>query len=206
MLSRKVKRIQNKEPIDWVHTNEFWVKHENTRTVTIWDSTDKEEENEQQFSGDPDTKFKFPKENEMMKFAIHNTSVLNVTKHYMTVTSCIANVKQSQRVVPLCEMSRNSIVKCTWASSSFTHTKMLLTCQKCGKQFKFWCTYLEHVKYCHQKTKRVECPICHKMFWTPILMRSHHNKQHRTVAKLVYGQRIKRINDILLNLLLVLSS
>ena len=53
---------RNKEPIDWVHTNEFRVKHEKTRMVTPWESSD--EVDNQQLPGDPDTKFKFPKQNE----------------------------------------------------------------------------------------------------------------------------------------------
>ena len=47
------------EPVEWVHTNQFRVKHE--RPTTIWASSDEETEN---FSSNPDTKFKYAKKNE----------------------------------------------------------------------------------------------------------------------------------------------
>ena len=79
--------------------------------------------------------------------------------------------------------------KTTLTNHAFTHTKEKLKCKKCGKEFKFRSTYLEHIQYRHLDTKTIECPICHKMYWTPTGMRSHRNRIHGTVAKLVYGEK-----------------
>ena len=155
----------NKEPIDWVHTNEFRVKCEKTRTVTIWESSDNEDEN-QQLPGDPDTKFKFPKQNENdeIQFSQHiyiecdkalrdSYKLRNhMSNHHKKLYHCVkcpeeifqteASYKQHRRThmgirfkCSDCEAVFDR--KSTLTNHAFTHTKLLLTCQKCGKQFNF---------------------------------------------------------------------
>ena len=51
----------HKDPVDWVHTNQFRVKCE--RPITVWDPSDDEDNVPENFASNPDTKFKFPKEN-----------------------------------------------------------------------------------------------------------------------------------------------
>ena len=117
---------RNKEPIDWVHTNEFRVKCEKTRTVTLWESSD--EEDNQQLPRDPDTKFKFPNKMKMMKSAFHNTSALNVIKHYETVYELHNHISNHHRELYHCvkcpedifrsKLLTNSIVELTWGLCS----------------------------------------------------------------------------------------
>ena len=51
----------HKDLVNWVHTHEFRVKCE--RPITIWDSSDDEDNVPENFASNPDMKFKFPKEN-----------------------------------------------------------------------------------------------------------------------------------------------
>ena len=208
---------RNKEPIDWVHTNEFRGKREKSRMVTLWESSDEEDN---QLPGDPDTKFKFPKQNENdeIRFSQHICIECDKTlrdsyelrnhmsNHHRELYRCVKCPEDIFRSEASYEQHHRThmgiMFKCsdcaavfdrksTLTNHAFTHTQSLLTCQKCAKQFKFRSTYLEHITYRHRKNKSVECPICHKMFWTPTSMQSHCNKQHGTVAKLVYDKEDK---------------
>ena len=164
---------RNKDPINWVNTNEFRVKRENTRTVTLWESSDDEEDN-QKLPGDPDTKFKFPKQNENdeIRFSQHicvecdktlqdSYELCNhMSKHHKELYRCVKCPEDIFRTEASyeqhCRTHMGIMFKCsdcaavfdrksTLTNHAFTHTKSLLTCQKCGKQFKFRSTYLEHI-------------------------------------------------------------
>ena len=79
---------------------------------------------------------------------------------------------------------KTSLMNYEQKHSSFRYTCNLATC---GRQFKFRCTYLEHINYHHRESKSVQCLVCKKMYWTPSAMRSHRAKIHGLVTELYRG-------------------
>ena len=212
-------RLHRKDPVPYVPTSEFRVKHERVFFVDDPAATEEEIAAEKCIvqSGDPDTKFAFPKQNENDQ--LHHVDHICV--------ECDKTLRDSQELWNHLSNHRKELYRClkcpekkfrTEASFSkhykthtgeqfpctvcdsvfdmksmltnhmFTHTEEHLTCKKCGHLFKFQSSYLEHIRYWHLDTKTIECPVCHKMYWTPTAMRSHRYKKHGLVGELLYGE------------------
>ena len=190
---------RGKKPVDWVHTHQFPVKCE--CPINVWDSSDEETE-PQNFSSDPDTRFKFTKENEFDEVKHINhiceqcDKVLrdshelrnHFSNHHREIYWCLKCPKDIFRTeasylqhecthtgelftFPACSHTFNR--KTTLINHAITHNKQHLRCNKCGRLFKFRSSYLEHIRYRHLPNKSIECPVCHRMYWTPTAMRSH---------------------------------
>ena len=210
---------RQKSPTRFVKTSEFRVKRE--RVFFVDDPGADEEEIQQEqlikYSGDPDTKFAYPKENEndelrhVDHICIQCDKVLrdsqelrnHLSNHHKELFRCLICNKKFRTEAAfekhhkIHNGERFTCVVCssvfdmrsTLTNHMFTHTEERLTCKKCGHLFKFRSSYLEHIRYRHLDTKSIECPICHKYYWTPTSMRSHRNKKHGPVAVLVYGEK-----------------
>ena len=179
---------RHKDPVDWVHTHQFRVKRE--RPITIWDSTDDEDNVSENFASNPDTKFKFPKENEfdevhyvnhiceMCDKVLRDSQELqnHLSNHHREIYRCLKCPKKKFRSdASYLQHSRTHTGEkftCSECLATFdlktmltnhliTHNDDFLTCNKCGRNFKFRSSYLEHIRYRHLPHKIVECPICH---------------------------------------------
>ena len=212
-------RLRRKDPVPYVPTSEFQVKCERVFFVDDPAATEEEIAAEKHivWSGDPDTKFAFLKQNENNQ--LHHVDHICV--------ECDKTLRDSQELWNHLSNHRKELYRClkcpekkfcTEASFSkyykthtgerfpctvcdsvfdmksmltnhmFTHMEECLTCKKCGHLFKFRSSYLKHIRYWHLDTKTIECPICHKMYWTPTAMRSHRYKKHGSVGELLYGE------------------
>ena len=222
--AEKDQRAQLRTPKPFVKTHEFRIKRE--RPITVSDDEDFETEptnpkkkNKQQnvFSGDPDTKFAYTKENEYdeLQHPDHicvlcdktlrdRTELRNhMSNHHKEIFRCMKCSKIYRTEVAFqthnkthylekykCPESGCGMIfdlKTSWINHKQKHSDDMMICKKCGRQFKYRSTYLEHTRYRHLSAKSIPCPICKKYFWTPTSMRSHKRKQHGSVAELLYG-------------------
>ena len=228
-------KLHRKEPVNFVKTSEFRVKHE--WVFFVDDPGDSEDEiqadKNRVYSGDPDTKFSFPKENDKDELQHVNHICIEYDKtlrdshelcnhlsnHHKEIFRCLKCSKKFRTEAAFdkhykthngewftCVVCATVFdMKSTLTNHMFTHTEERLSCKKCGHLFKFQSSYLEHVKYCHLDHKSIECPGCHKMCWTPTAMRSHHNKKHGSIDELLYGEKRKK-KALNVHLLFVLMS
>ena len=210
---------RGKTPTRFVKTSEFCVKRECVYFVDDPGATEEEIRQDQQtvYSSNPDTKFSYPKENENDELqhvdhicvecdkTLRDSQELrnHLSSHHNEIFRCmICNNKfrtedgfnkhyktHTGERYPCVACTAVFPLKSTLTNHMFTHTEDRMICKKCGCAFKFRSSYLEHIRYRHLDTKTIECPICHKMYWTPTSMRSHKYKKHGSVAALVYGEK-----------------
>ena len=226
--SEKEERARLRTPKPFVKTHEFRIKRERPLTV----SSDEEEEpdnghgkkkNKKQkskgpvYSGDVDTKFAFPKENEYDEvqhpdhicvlcdktlrdrtelrnhMSNHHKELfrcMKCSKFFRTEVSFQAHVKThyaERYKCPEPDCGQIFELKTSWINHKQKHSEEKMTCKKCGRKYQFRSTFLEHTRYRHLAAKSIPCPVCKKYFWTPTSMRLHKRKQHGTVNELVYG-------------------
>ena len=211
------------DPKPFVKTSEFRVKRE--RPIVVDDTVEYEEPSNKKskskskkqlvYSGDADTHFSFPKNNDYDDTQYPNTicaicdkslrdrtefrnlisnhhkelfRCLKCGKIYRTEVSFAAHVRTHYGERFKCD-DCNMIFdrKTTLINHKQKHSGETMKCKKCGKTYVFRQNYLEHVKYRHLPTKSIQCPICKKYYWTPTQMRSHKYKIHGSVQELVYG-------------------
>ena len=212
-------KLHQKSPTRFVKTSEFQVKRKRVFFVDdpgadeeelLWDTNIK-------YSGDPDTKFAYPKDNDNDELhhvdhiciecdkTLRDSQELrnHLSNHHKEMFRCLVCNKSFwteaafEKHYKTHNGERFTCVVCatvfdmksTLTNHMFSHTEERMTCNKCGRQFKIRSSYLEHIKYLHLRTKTIKCPVCHKYFWTPTAMRSHHNKKHGSVNELVYGEK-----------------
>ena len=171
-------------------------------------STD--EEDEEIYAGDADTKFMYPREN-------------TIEQDRYKCTDCDKHFRDSQELRNHCAHHARELYRClkcntisrserSFYNHKLTHSKSYncpvedcgqffrlktsltnhmqkhsehrMHCSRCGKEFQYRQSCVEHEKYRHRATRTVPCPICKKMFWTPTSMRSHRSKYHTLVSEM----------------------
>ena len=211
-------KLRKKEPVRFVKTSEFPVKREHAFFVDD-PAEEPHEADKTHYSGDPDTKFAFPKQNDNDELKHVNTICIecdktlrdaqelcnHISNHRKEIYRCLkckkrfrtersyeAHAKMHTGDRFTCDFCSDAFdLKSTLSNHLFTHSQERMVCKKCQKEFKFRSSYLEHIRYRHRSSKSVECPICHKMFWTPTGMCSHRYKIHGSVGHLLYGEEKK---------------
>ena len=211
------------DPKPFVKTSEFRVKRE--RPIVVDDTVEYEEPSNKKskskskkqlvYSGDADTHFSFPKNNDYDDTQYPNTICAicdkslrdrtefrnHISNHHREIFRCLKCGKIYRTEVSFAAHVRthygerfkcddcNMIFdrKTTLINHKQKHSGETMKCKKCGKTYVFRQNYLEHVKYRHLPTKSIQCPICKKYYWTPTTMRSHKYKIHGSVQELVYG-------------------
>ena len=211
--------IKDIEKAEVVHTREP-IRYKSSRILNIktekryvYLSDEQSDDEPEQWSGDPDTKFTFKKQNEndatkfhypcdTCKEVFRDSHELrnHLSSHHKELFHCmkcshLSRSQQSyQRHVKThysehfqCKHCYQTFdLRSTLTNHLQKHSNEVLTCQKCGEKFGYRQSYLEHVKYRHRPSKSVPCPICKKMFWTPTNMQAHRAKRHGLVKSLLF--------------------
>ena len=200
---------------DFVHTHDFRIKRE-WPILLHEDSTTDSENNEPVKSGDPDTKFRYAKDNDFDETRHPNSICVEcdkVCRDQHELHNHMSNHhKELYRCMKCGNLSRSEIsfgkhmkthtsehFQCKVCLQAFDRKSTLsnheqkdstdkFVCKKCGAQMQYRGAYLEHIRYRHTIKPTVPCPICKKYFWTPTSMRSHRRKLHGLVRDLVYKQ------------------
>ena len=200
-------RSRTKPPKQWIRDEATIVKHE-TRTIYI--SSD--ESDIDNYPGDIDTKFKYPKTNnnkekEQFKCDVCNKNFRDSielrnhrSNHDLEIYRCLRcfsycrslrtyedHVKTHTGEMYPCEHENCD----SWFTkrSSLTnhmqkHMGQHLTCDICNKKFTYKQNFYEHRKFRHLPNPSVPCPICKKYYWTPTSMRTHRAQLHGLVSEL----------------------
>ena len=226
---RYIRPDQNFVPSDFVHTSEFRVKRERPKEIRTYyvDTTDSETEETSKGtnkkkpkvpSGDPDTKFRYTKDNDFDKLRHPNSICVLCDKVFRDKTELRNHMSNHHKEVFRCmrcgNLSRTQISfqqhlkthtgdrftckvclmifdrKTTLTNHEQKHSTTKLVCKKCGRDFQYRGGFLEHIRYRHTDKPTCQCPICKKFYWTPTSMRSHRRKIHGLVKKLVYNETI----------------
>ena len=183
----------------------LWPKRQCTITI----STD--EEDEEVYAGDVDTKFMYPRENSIEKERfkcpdcdkhfrdsqeLHNHSAHHSIELYRCL-KCNAvsrsecsfyNHQQTHTSTmydcPVEDCGQFFKLKTSLTNHMQKHSEDRMHCSICRKEFQYRQSCLEHEKYRHRKSRTVPCPVCKKLFWMPTLMRSHRSKYHTLVSEM----------------------
>ena len=176
----------------------------------IWVDTDSEDD-DVQLPGDMDTKFKYTKRNNNdgtsyicndCEEVYRNKRELrnHLSNHHKELYRCLrcSVVCRSERSFynhnqthsgtlydcPDRSCGQTFTLKTSLTNHLQKHSGVTHKCKKCLKTFIYRQSFLEHIKYRHLKNKTIECPICHKFYWTPTAMRSHRARKHGLVTEL----------------------
>ena len=181
------------------------VKRKHTITISLDEEGDI-------YAGDPDTKFLFPRENNIDKD--QRFKCMECTKQFRDSQELRNHSSHHAQELYHC-LKCNSISRSEWSfynhqqmhssetyncpvedcgqfcrlKTSLTnhmqkHSEDRMHCSICRKEFQYRQSCLEHEKYRHRSTRTVPCPICKKLFWTPTSMHSHRSKYHTLVSEM----------------------
>ena len=185
------------------------------RIPVIWISDDEDDQaNETEvYSGDPDTKFLYAKENnnspEVNKYWCRECNKVfrdshelrnHEANHRKELFRCLRcnSVSRSERsfanhfqthtaetyTCPEDGCGQFFTLKSSLSNHMQKHSEHRMHCSICGKEFQYCQSHIEHEKFCHRTTRTVPCPVCKKYFWTPTSMRSHRSKYHTLVSEM----------------------
>ena len=95
----------------------------------------------------------------------------------------------SNIVCPVAECGQMFTLKSSLTNHMQKHSGEKLTChvEGCNATFTYRQGFIEHITWRHKDNPEWECPICHKKFWTPTLMRGLRLRTHGPAKKLVHG-------------------
>ena len=217
----KDKTAKNKPAERYKSSCDFPIKTEvlDDNAATPAKSTDddpsaaKKRKRPEQFSGELDGHFVYPKENENAG-EIHHFSCDICEKifrdrnelrnhdcsHKMEFFQCLMcfSIFRSIRSFENHYLSHTKEHNCDVCGKFFrlqsslinhkqVHSLERMHCPTCNKAFKHRQNHLEHIVWSHKDTKECPCTVCKKLFQTPTNMRTHRLRVHGPIADIVPG-------------------
>ena len=205
-----------------------FIPSQDFRIKVEWISDDSDDDDTdatkpQEFSGELDGHFAYPKQNknpvEIHSFICdHCEGVFrdknelqnHYTNHRIEFFQCLVcdeiyrsvrsfeTHKKSHDELHVCLVCRKGFqLKTSLTNHEQTHSDDRMTCSKdgCEKSFKNWQNQVEHIRWGHRKNKECPCTICGKLFQTPTNMRSHRLRQHGKARELIPGYPVTKRNE-----------
>ena len=203
-----------------------FVPSQDFRIKTEWISDDEldAENPTQNYFGEVDGHFTYPKDNENPVeshsfvcdhcgevFWDRNELRNHYTNHRLEFFQCLIcdKIYQSVRAFEVHKESHDKHHMCLVCQKSFklkttltnhaqVHSEDRMHCSHpgCDKTFKHRQNQLEHIKWGHRDAKTCPCKICGKMFQTPTNMHTHRLRQHGPASDLIPGYPQSQRNEM----------
>ena len=195
-----------------------FVPSQDFRIKTEWISDDEDDEQAapQEFSGELDGHFAYPKENENPAevhnficdhcdgvFRDRNELRNHYTNHRIEFFQCLIcdNISRSVRSFEIhkkthetglhvCLVCQKGFrLKTSLTNHEQTHSEERMKCSHpgCNKTYRNRQNQVEHVRWGHRDKKECPCHVCGKLFQTPTNMRTHRLRQHGKAHDLIPG-------------------
>ena len=204
-----------------------FIPSQDFRIKVEWISDDSDDDTDatkpQEFSGELDGHFAYPKQNENPAeihsficdhcegvFRDRNELRNHYTNHRIEFFQCLVcdeiyrsvrsfeTHKKSHDELHVCLVCRKGFkLKSSLTNHDQTHSGERMSCSKdgCEKSFKNRQNQIEHIRWGHRKNKECPCTICGKLFQTPTNMRSHRLRQHGKAHELIPGYPVTKRNE-----------